>query len=61
MSLNADDIASFKVLYLKHFGIELSNSDARVTAEHLLQFFRAVYGSQDISANAPQHNEGVKI
>jgi len=41
--LNSDRIASFKALYLKHFGVELSDVDARDAAERLLQLFRAVY------------------
>jgi hypothetical protein len=43
MSVTPTDVASFKALYLKHFGITLSDDDARKSAEQLLRLFRAVY------------------
>jgi len=36
--LKQKDIEEFKKLYLKHFGIELSDTNAQLLAHHLIAF-----------------------
>ena len=42
MPLTVQDIAEFRNLYRKHYGVELSEADAREGAGRLILLFRAV-------------------
>jgi len=42
MPLTAQDIAEFRNLYRKHYGVELSEADAREGAGRLLRLVKAV-------------------
>ena len=42
MQLSPDAIKDFKAIYLKEYGVELSDEEAEDKAQRLLRFFRAV-------------------
>ncbi len=50
------DIEIFKRLYLSEFGIALTDEDAERQARLLVQLYKVVYGSPNISKNAQQSN-----
>lgn len=45
-----DYIAEFKQLYKKRFGVELTDAEASLRANHLINLYRAVLGPEPIGA-----------
>ncbi|MFI5260465.1 MAG: hypothetical protein ACHQU0_01550 [Candidatus Paceibacteria bacterium] len=54
-----DYIAEFKQLYKKRFGIELTDAEASLRANHLINLYRAVLGPEPTGAieeDSPEQN-----
>ena len=55
MSLTTKDIAEFRALYRKHYGVDLSDADAYDCASRLMRLFKILYmthKSSEINPNA---------
>ena len=48
--LSKEAIEEYKILYKEKFGIELTNEEAILRANNLVDLYRAVYSTADFSA-----------
>ncbi len=55
--LPKEAIKEFKKLYLKHYGIELSDEEASYRANNLVALFGAVYGDNSTAIWTNKNND----
>lgn len=55
--LTKRSLRKFKTLYEKYFGEKLTDDEARHKADHLVNIYRAVYGSAEFPDSEKKTNE----
>ena len=61
MQITNKSLERFKTLYFKHFDEELSEEEIKRKVEYLLEVYRVVYDTEDVTSSLPSGEEQEQV
>ena len=61
MQITNKSLERFKTLYLKHFDEELSEEETKRKVEYLLEVYRVVYDTENVTSSLPGGEEHEQV
>lgn len=61
MQITNKSLERFRTLYLKYFDEELSEEEVKRKVEYLLEIYRVVYDTEDVTSSLPSREEQEQV